>query len=146
MSLSAETYTALFKLAEESRRVKTAAFWPRLWNVIKNPAFAYGLGAAGMGVGIPVAHYLGVKSKEEDLEQARQQAFNMGLSTGQAEQPPQAQMNFEPASYDDYGYGDYMPDENAMAQYGLSPGVNDTYDLGDYPDFGSFDNYDRRVG
>lgn len=125
MSVAAETYAKLFKLASESRKVQMATKIASIWSVLGHPAVAYTLGAGALGAGLPLAYSIGQKEKQEEIEQARQQGFMAGITTGQAlaEATP--------------GQEEALPDENAENSFGFAPGENDVYGS-DYPDFGSF--------
>ena len=129
MSIAADTYAKLFKLASESRKVQLATKIAGIWSALGHPAVAYTLGAGALGAGLPLAYSIGQKQKQEEIEQARQQGFMAGITTGQelasggGQEQPQEQ--------------DVMPDENAENSFGLAPGANDVYGA-DYPDFGSY--------
>jgi hypothetical protein len=134
MRIAAETYAKLYKLAAESRKVHTAVKLARFMDVLKTPAMAYGLGLAGLGVGLPLAYHVGQQDKKENLDTERARAFVAGMNQVQnapeaypdQEQTPQQQML------------GFMPEENAQYYYGAAPGDNDVFG-NDNPDFGSFD-------
>lgn len=138
MSIAADTYAKLYKLAAESRKVHVAvklAGLSTVMDVLKTPATAYGLGLAGLGVGLPLAYHIGQKDNKENLDTERARAFVAGMN--QAQNAPEAYPDQEQTPQQQQMLG-LMPDENAQYYYGAAPGDNDVIG-NDYPDFGSFD-------
>lgn len=133
MSIAADTYAKLYKLAAESRKVQTAVKLADVLQFLKHPATAYGLGLGAAGVGLPIAYHLGQKSRQEDLDTERARAFTAGMNLAQETQPPQQEQTPQQQMLG------LMPDENAQFYYGAAPGDNDVIG-NDYPDFGSFDD------
>lgn len=117
---TAQFYVELFKSAASSdivNQVKTAGV---LGQIFKHPGVAYGLGAAALGAGLPVAYGFGKQRAIEDAQRA-------GVAPPPVSAYPEDMFFMDPQSgYGDMGYGGGYSDAGYSDagygdQFGFSP-------------------------